>query len=124
MRKQIVPAARQQEAPDPPWLNLEHLAQVELTSEDPAHPVEWHVGQFDQSRLAGRALPTLAFVELGSPGLSGPEAVEEQIGSNPNSVVEKPSLVTNVIGDDLFRTQSLGPQRNSCSRHSRWKRWC
>ena len=40
MRKQIVPVARQQQAPDPPWLNLEHLAQVELTSEDPAHPVE------------------------------------------------------------------------------------
>ena len=40
MRTQIVTAHRQQQAPDPAWLDLEHLARVELTSEDPAHPVE------------------------------------------------------------------------------------
>jgi hypothetical protein len=40
MRKQIVTANRQQQAPDPAWLDLEHLARVELTSEDAAHPIE------------------------------------------------------------------------------------
>ena len=40
MRKQIVTAASKEQARDPTWLDLEHLARVELTSEDPAHPVE------------------------------------------------------------------------------------
>ena len=42
MRKQIVPAAQQQLSGlhDHPWLDLERLANVELTSEDPEHPIE------------------------------------------------------------------------------------
>jgi hypothetical protein len=40
MQKQIVTADRQLRAPDPLWLDLEHLARVELTSEDAAYPVE------------------------------------------------------------------------------------
>ncbi|MGB7981732.1 MAG: hypothetical protein WCF36_13195 [Candidatus Nanopelagicales bacterium] len=42
MRKRIIPSAA--EAGSPPsggdWLELEDLVQVEITSEDPAHPIE------------------------------------------------------------------------------------
>lgn len=41
MRKRIVtPASQRDTGPDPTWLNLEDLAEVEITSEDPAHPIE------------------------------------------------------------------------------------
>jgi len=41
MRKRIVtPGAGDAASPDQDWLNLEQLAQVEVTSEDPAHPLE------------------------------------------------------------------------------------
>jgi hypothetical protein len=40
MRKRIIPT-RQAEAPDHgPWLDLDAIAEVEITSEDPEHPIE------------------------------------------------------------------------------------
>src|ERR671925_443048 len=41
MRKRIINQGTEGVSPsNQPWLNLEHLAQVEVTSEDAAHPVE------------------------------------------------------------------------------------
>jgi hypothetical protein len=40
MEKQIVEAVRLGQAGDGSWLGLEALVRVELTSEDPAHPIE------------------------------------------------------------------------------------
>jgi hypothetical protein len=41
MRKQIITTVQQQTAPpDEGWLKLEDLAEVEITSEDAAHPIE------------------------------------------------------------------------------------
>ena len=41
MRKRIIPSAGEGTPPaGEDWLNLEDLAEVEVTSEDPAHPVE------------------------------------------------------------------------------------
>ena len=41
MRKRIVAAVQQGIAPPgQDWLNVEDLAEVEITSEDPAHPIE------------------------------------------------------------------------------------
>ena len=42
MRKRIItPAHQETELPDLEWLNLEGLAEVEITSEDVAHPIEF-----------------------------------------------------------------------------------
>jgi hypothetical protein len=41
MRKRIItPGTQSIKPPDEGWLDLEHLAQAELTSEDPSHPIE------------------------------------------------------------------------------------
>ena len=41
MRKRIIRQTAQEVAPTaPPWLDVEQLAQVEITSEDPSHPIE------------------------------------------------------------------------------------
>jgi hypothetical protein len=40
MQKRLVQAPRQDKAVEGVWLDLEDMAQVELTSEDPTHPVE------------------------------------------------------------------------------------
>ncbi|MCP3678044.1 MAG: carbohydrate-binding protein [Deltaproteobacteria bacterium] len=41
MRKRIISPVQQETAsPDPEWLDLEGLAEVEITSEDAAHPIE------------------------------------------------------------------------------------
>jgi hypothetical protein len=41
MRKRIITPIQQETAPpDLEWLNMEELAEVEITSEDPAHPIE------------------------------------------------------------------------------------
>jgi hypothetical protein len=41
MRKRIIAPARQETAPpDQDWLNVEALAEVEITSEDAAHPID------------------------------------------------------------------------------------
>jgi len=41
MRKRIIAPVRQEAAsPVQDWLNVEALAEVEITSEDPAHPIE------------------------------------------------------------------------------------
>jgi len=58
MRKRIVTQAPQKDGgPDPTWLNLEDLAEVEITSEDPAHPIE--------SALAGGGTPGWRAAESG-----------------------------------------------------------
>jgi hypothetical protein len=44
MRKRIIPAATKQSNPVDEWLNLEALAAVEVTSEDPEHPIESALG--------------------------------------------------------------------------------
>ena len=42
MRKRIItPEHRQTDLPDMEWLDIEELAEVEITSEDVAHPVEF-----------------------------------------------------------------------------------
>ena len=41
MRKRIITSVQQETAsPAPEWLNMEGLAEVEITSEDAAHPIE------------------------------------------------------------------------------------
>ncbi|PQP34590.1 carbohydrate-binding protein, partial [Desulfobacteraceae bacterium SEEP-SAG9] len=41
MRKRIITPVQQETAsPDLEWLNMEGLAEVEITSEDAAHPIE------------------------------------------------------------------------------------
>jgi hypothetical protein len=56
MRKRIIPAKPERgSTPEGDWLDLEHLAEVEITSEDPKHPIEdallpgsasgWRAGQ-------------------------------------------------------------------------------
>ena len=41
MRKRIIAQTQQATtSPNPDWLNVEQLAEVEITSEDPAHPIE------------------------------------------------------------------------------------
>ena len=41
MRKRIISRVQQETAtPDLEWLNMEELAEVQITSEDPAHPIE------------------------------------------------------------------------------------
>ena len=41
MRKRIIaPVPKETALPDQDWLNVEELAEVEITSEDVAHPIE------------------------------------------------------------------------------------
>jgi hypothetical protein len=41
MHKRIItPAQKETRPPDLEWLNMEEIAEVEITSEDPAHPIE------------------------------------------------------------------------------------
>jgi hypothetical protein len=40
MRKRIMPHPSDAAAVSQPWLDVAPLAQVELTSEDPAHPID------------------------------------------------------------------------------------
>ena len=40
MRKRIIPSTAEGSPPSGDWLDLEDLVQVEITSEDPAHPIE------------------------------------------------------------------------------------
>src|SRR5262249_1593779 len=40
MRKRLIHQTREDVFSSPPWLDVEHLAEVELTSEDPAYPIE------------------------------------------------------------------------------------
>ena len=40
MRKHVMTASAMATAPEDAWLNLDHLVQVELTSEDPTQPIE------------------------------------------------------------------------------------
>jgi hypothetical protein len=42
MRKRIIPQSSKERPPtDQRWLDLEHVAQVEITSEDAAHPIDF-----------------------------------------------------------------------------------
>jgi hypothetical protein len=60
MRKRIV-APVQQEPADHDWLNVERLAEVEITSEDPAHPIESALlpGRVSGWRAAGPGKQTI-----------------------------------------------------------------
>lgn len=50
MRKRIIPKGTQGVIPsDKNWLDLENLAQVELTSEDVSHPIEWALRPYQSS---------------------------------------------------------------------------
>lgn len=40
MRKRVVPASEEASPPAGEWLDLESLADVEISSEDPGHPIE------------------------------------------------------------------------------------
>ena len=44
MQKRLLEVAKPGRPEDGPWLELEGLAEVELTSEDPAHPIENALG--------------------------------------------------------------------------------
>jgi hypothetical protein len=62
MRKRIIPAKPEQGSlPEGDWLDLERLAEVEITSEDPKHPIEdallpgsgsgWRAGQSGEQTI-------------------------------------------------------------------------
>ena len=56
MRKRIITPVQQETAPpDVEWLNMEEIAEVEITSEDPAHPIEFALlpGRASGWRAAG-----------------------------------------------------------------------
>jgi len=61
MRKRIIPAARSDAAPLDHWLNLDALAEVEITSEDVAYPIEAALlpGQASGWRAAGAGTQTI-----------------------------------------------------------------
>jgi len=44
MRKVMIEAARETPEPRSGWMDVERLARVEITSEDPAHPIEAALG--------------------------------------------------------------------------------
>src|SRR4029453_6440632 len=62
MQKRLLEVAKRGRLDDGPWLDLEGLAEAELTSEDPAHPIEnallprgerggWGAGDAGEQRL-------------------------------------------------------------------------
>ena len=62
MRKRIIDPVRQKTtSPDQDWLNVESLAEVEITSEDAAHPIEFALlpGQASGWRAAGPGKQTI-----------------------------------------------------------------
>lgn len=62
MRKQIIASPRQQtESPGQDWLSLEGIAEVEITSEDAAHPIESALipGRTSGWRAAGPGMQTI-----------------------------------------------------------------
>ena len=62
MRKRIIPPVKQDTPPPGEnWLDLERVAQVEITSEDPAHPIESALvpGQISGWRAAGPGEQTI-----------------------------------------------------------------
>ncbi len=62
MRKRVItPAPQPGSPPDGEWLDLEPIATVEVTSEDPAHPIESALGAGDGAgwRAAGPGAQTI-----------------------------------------------------------------
>ncbi|NJN39865.1 MAG: carbohydrate-binding protein [Gammaproteobacteria bacterium] len=62
MRKRIIASGQQKTAsPEQGWLNVESIAEVEITSEDPAHPIESALlpGQAPGWRAAGPGKQTI-----------------------------------------------------------------
>ena len=62
MRKRIIaPVQQKTTSPDLDWLNVEDLAEVEITSEDAAHPIEFALlpGQASGWRAAGPGKQTI-----------------------------------------------------------------
>jgi hypothetical protein len=64
LKRMITPAQPATSAADRDWLDLEHLAEVEFTSEDPAHPVESALipGGNSGWRAAGQGKQTLRLI--------------------------------------------------------------
>jgi len=65
MRKRIIiPANQETVRPDMEWLNLEELAEIEITSEDAAHPIEFALlpDQFSGWRAAESGKQTIRLV--------------------------------------------------------------
>jgi hypothetical protein len=65
MRKRIItPAHQETELPDLEWLDVEGLAEVEITSEDVAHPIEFALlpGQVSGWRAAGPGKQTIRLI--------------------------------------------------------------
>ena len=71
MRKRIVPSGEEAAAaPQQAWLNLEELAEVEVSSEDAAHPIEsalllgdgfgWRAAEPGTGVLSARPAPAAA----------------------------------------------------------------
>jgi len=62
MRKRIIaPVQQKTTSPDQDWLNVEDLAEVEITSEDAAHPIEFALlpGQASGWRASGPGKQTI-----------------------------------------------------------------
>ncbi len=62
MRKRIIPSTQKETAPpDEGWLDLERLAEVEITSEDTTHPIEFALlpGRGSDWRAAGPGEQTI-----------------------------------------------------------------
>ena len=62
MRKRIIaPVQQETVSPDQDWLNVEGLTDVEITSEDPAHPIEFALlpGRASGWRAAGPGKQTI-----------------------------------------------------------------
>ena len=69
MRKRIIaPVQQKTTSPDQDWLNVESLAEVEITSEDAAHPIESALlpGQASGWRAAGPGMQTIRHSLLSS----------------------------------------------------------
>ncbi len=65
MRKRIIaPAPKEGALPDLDWLNVEELAEVEITSEDAAHPIEFALlpGGASGWRAAGPGKQTIRII--------------------------------------------------------------
>jgi len=65
MRKRIIALDQKPtSAPDEDWLNVEELAEVEITSEDPAHPIESALlpGEVSGWRAAGPGKQTIRLI--------------------------------------------------------------
>lgn len=64
MRKRVLPSTQDAPTADSGWLDLEPLVEVEITSEDPAHPIESALipGKGPGWRAAGPGVQTIRLI--------------------------------------------------------------